>query len=68
MYPARYYLTIIVCIYRLNHTSIDKLIKIALCNILWIYPTISTYKSFSNPLPSQIILVNCVVFWINTKI
>uniref|UniRef100_A0A0A9H4B7 Uncharacterized protein n=1 Tax=Arundo donax TaxID=35708 RepID=A0A0A9H4B7_ARUDO len=68
MYPARHHLAIVVCICRLNHTPVDKLIKIALCNILRICPVSFTYKTFSYPFPSQIILVDGVVFWINTQI
>jgi hypothetical protein len=67
MHPATRHLPIIVLL-RLYQTPIDKLIEIALSNILQVLPRRAPHEAFSYPLSNHIIPTDLVVLWIIAEI
>ncbi|BAT01285.1 Os07g0445450 [Oryza sativa Japonica Group] len=65
---TRYHLIIIVNIYRLYHSSVDKLIKIVFSNSIDFCSLCQANKTFSHPLLQQIIRPNYVPLRIYAKI
>ncbi|BAT04291.1 Os08g0205125 [Oryza sativa Japonica Group] len=63
MHPATHHHSIIILLW-LNQTPIDKLIEIALANILQILPGRAPNEAFGYPLSNHIIPVDTGVLWV----